>query len=131
VVVGLLRTLDTEPPVNHRHIIKALALLVILSGCTYAYERESLRSSLPDRFHHINTAYFNGQLVGVQVRWGLLDDDYGAAYSDGTIVVDSASVKDSARLDEVLRHEMCHEFVGVEHQHNEVWRTCMERFENR
>jgi hypothetical protein len=90
------------PHVNHRHIITVLALLVIVSGCAYAYERESLRSTLDTPFARINAMYFDGQLSGVQLRWGLLGDDYGQASDDGSIVVDSWSVKDRARLDEVF-----------------------------
>lgn len=112
---------------SHRYI-GALALVVILSGCTYAYKRETLRSSLDDRFDHINAVYFNHQLSGASARWGFLDDDYGVANDDGTIVVDSWSVMGGVKLDEVLKHEACHEFVGVEHQHDDAWRACMERF---
>lgn len=111
---------------SHRYI-SALALIVIVSGCAYAYKRETLRSSLDDRFDHINAVYFNHQL-SVRARWGFLDDDYGVANDDGTIVVDSSSVRDGVKLDEVLKHESCHEFVGVEHQHDEDWQACMERF---
>lgn len=108
--------------------ISVLALLVIVSGCAYAYERESIRGSLGARFDRINKVYFDGQLYGVQVRWGLLGDDYGQASDDGEIVVDSWSVRDEAKLDEVLEHEACHEFVGVEHGHDQEWETCMGRF---
>jgi hypothetical protein len=38
------------PHVNHRHIITVFALPVIVSGCTNAHERESLRGTLDTRF---------------------------------------------------------------------------------
>jgi hypothetical protein len=115
---------------THRHIISVLALLVILSGCTYAYERETLRGSLAERFDHINAVYFDGQLSDVQVRWGFLSDgDYGVANDDGTIIIDPWNVGGSeAQLEETLRHESCHQFVGVEHQHDDIWQQCMTRY---
>jgi hypothetical protein len=111
-------------------IISTLAILVILSGCTFAYQRETLRDSLDARFNRINVEYFHGQLLEVHVRWGLLDNDYGEARSDGVIIIDAGSVKDGTKLDEVIKHESCHIAVGVDEQHGPKWQTCMERFEN-
>jgi hypothetical protein len=117
---------------THRHIISVLALLVILSGVAYAHRCESLRDSLDSRFDHINAVYFDGQLSDVQVRWGFLSDgDYGVANDDGTIIIDPWNVGvDERQLDETLKHEACHMWVGVEHQHGLKWQQCMTRFEN-
>jgi hypothetical protein len=110
-------------------LVSTAAIAVIVAGGTFAYERESLRKSLDARFNRINTEYFDGRL-NVRLRWGSIPDAYGES-GDGEIVVDRWSVTTSTRLDEVLRHESCHQFVGVEHSHDEVWQDCMERFKLR
>jgi SprT-like family len=110
-------------------LVSYVALSVILAGATYAYERETLRKSLDARFNRINAEYFDGRL-NVRLRWGSLADAYGES-TNGEIVVDRWSVTTPTRLDEVLRHESCHQFVGVEHGHDEVWQTCMVRLRGR
>lgn len=107
--------------------VSIAAIAVIVAGGNYARERESLRKSLDARFSRINTEYFDGQLSNVRLRWDYLPNDYGQS-SDGEITVDSASVTTEAQLEETLKHEACHQFVGVEHAHDEVWRSCMVRF---
>jgi hypothetical protein len=111
-----------------RRYIPVLALAIIVCGCAYAYERETLRDSLDARFQRINGVYFRGRLF-VSVRWAYLPNDYGTAYED-SIVVDSWSVRSEAKLDAVLQHEACHEFVGVEHKHDKAWQECMTRFDH-
>jgi hypothetical protein len=107
-------------------LVSGVALSAILAGATYAYERESLRKSLDARFNRINVEYFEGRLTG-RLRWGSLADAYGES-TDGEIMIDRWSVTTPARLDEVLEHEMCHQFSGVEHGHDNVWQVCMARF---
>jgi hypothetical protein len=112
-----------------RRYIPVLALAVIICGSIFAFQRETLRDSLDTRFQRINDVYFEGRLF-VSVRWSYLPDDYGVANDDSTIVVDWWSVRDGEKLDEILKHEMCHSYVGVEHQHDTSWQDCMTRFDH-
>jgi len=109
-------------------LVSAAALAVIVAGGTYAYERESFHKNLNARFNRINVEYFDGSLSGVRLRWEYLPDDYGQSF-DGEIVVDTARNTTEPQLDETLKHEACHQFAGVEHQHDEAWQSCMVRFE--
>ena len=109
-------------------LVSVAAIAVIVAGSNYAYEREALRDSLDARFHQINKEYFDSQLSYVRVVWDYLPDAYGQSYSDGTIKIGTTTVTTGEKLEETLRHEACHQFVGVEHEHNEVWRSCMTRF---
>ena len=117
-------------------LVSAAALSVIVAGAAYAYNRERLaETNLHHRYQELNRSRFDGQLPDIPVRWGNLqaDEAYGETrqFQDGSllIVLDRYSVTTQGQLEATLRHEMAHVCAGVEHQHDEKFQQCVNRFD--
>jgi hypothetical protein len=114
----------------------AVAVVIVLLGCRYAYSRESvLNVNLYEWYQQINRESFDAKLPYVSVSWA----DLSAQGADGitsfddndhpvSIELDTQRIKAARDLRAVLRHEACHVSVGGKVAHGSAWQRCMDRF---
>ena len=121
-------------------VIAALCLAVIFGGAAFAYNRESLRASVPDIYRETNKKYFNGELPPVPIAITDLSGEdtetetiLAMTRFDGsfTMDIDLNRIHSKQELTETIRHEECHIFVGPEErEHGSNFRACMKRFDS-
>jgi predicted SprT family Zn-dependent metalloprotease len=118
--------------------VSIVAVVTIIAGGTYAYDRESFRDTdLHALYNRMNREDFHGALPQSQIMWAKLDDAYAEAGvgDDGSAVIelDPRLIKNRQQLRENMLHEMCHlqttrEYHAGEDAHGAAWKTCMEQF---
>jgi len=106
-----------------------VALLIIVSGSTLAYNHEHAESNLQRWYSADNRTFFHGELPPVWIHFGDLAEenaDGETKHNDNTgfeIIVDRQA--DDKRA--VLRHELCH-IQTRSAEHGTLFQACMTRY---
>lgn len=118
-------------------ILIVLVAVVIFFGGRYAWNREELRDPvfIRQEFQKINHDFFGDQL-DVTLLVGLDDGHKGLTIEDEggnvwiALDVSTSGITSKQELQDVLRHESCHAFLGrVENDpHGPQFQECMRRY---
>ena len=121
-------------------LICAFCLGVIFSGAAFAYNRESLRASVPSIYRETNKKFFNSELPPVPIAITDLSGEdtetetiLAMTRFDGsfTMDIDLNRIHSQAQLRESIEHESCHIFGGPEEkEHGSNFRSCLKRFDS-
>jgi hypothetical protein len=110
-------------------LVSLVALVIIVSGSTLAWNHEHAESNLQRWYAEDNQRFFAGQLPPVWIHFGDLskeDADGETKHNDNTgfeIIVDRLA--DDKRM--IVRHELCHVQTRSA-EHGELFQACMSRY---